>query len=155
MLHDGYHFSFSGLKTAVLHAVRRSPALERDRSDLAASFQAAVIDVLVTKLVHAVDAHGYRTAVLAGGVACNRTLAQQATDRLAGRARVAVASPRLNTDNAAMIARAGWFHLSRGETSDHYLDADARLPWPGLQTGSAPSTAPASSVLPIPPEARK
>jgi tRNA A37 threonylcarbamoyltransferase TsaD len=52
---------------------------------------------------------------------------------LTGRARVAVASPRLNADNAAMIARAGWFHLSRGETSDHYLDADPRLPWPGLE----------------------
>ncbi|MBI2536825.1 MAG: tRNA (adenosine(37)-N6)-threonylcarbamoyltransferase complex transferase subunit TsaD [Gemmatimonadetes bacterium] len=88
----------------------------------------------------------YRTALLGGGVACNRTLAQRVARELAGRARVAVASPRLNADNAAMIARAGWFHLSRGETSDHYLDANPRLPWPGLEGGgsAAPAASPAA-----------
>lgn len=146
MLQQGYDFSFSGLKTAVLHAVRRSADIEADRADLAASFQAAVLDVLLAKVARAVDATGYGTVILGGGVACNRTLAQRAAQQLGPRTRVAVAAPRLNTDNAAMIARAGWFHLSRGETSDAYLDADPRLPWPGLEVTSASSASAAPSA---------
>jgi N6-L-threonylcarbamoyladenine synthase len=134
MLHEGFAFSFSGLKTAVLHAVRASADLEHDRADLAASFQAAVFDVLISKTFAALEHTGYRTAVLGGGVACSRTLATLMAARLRGKARLAVASPRLNADNAAMIARAGWFHLSRGEASDHYLDARASLPLPGLES---------------------
>jgi len=130
---DGFAFSFSGLKTAVLHAVRASDDLERDRPHLARGFQDAVLDVLVTKLERAVRATGYPTAVLGGGVACNRTLAARAAERLAGAARVAVASPRLNADNAAMIARAGWYRLGLGERSDWTLDARADLPLPGLE----------------------
>jgi N6-L-threonylcarbamoyladenine synthase len=147
MLHDGFDFSFSGLKTAVLLAVRGSTNLDGDRADLAASFQAAVLDVLATKVSAAIEHTGYRTALLGGGVACNRALTQRVAAELKPvRARVAVASPRLNADNAAMIARAGWFHLSRGEVSDHYLDADPRLPWPGLETGNpALSARPARS----------
>jgi N6-L-threonylcarbamoyladenine synthase len=132
MIADGFEFSFSGLKTAVLHAVRASDDLERDRAHLARGFQDAVLDVLVTKLARAVKATGYRTAVLGGGVACSRALTAAAAERLAGVARVAVASPRLNTDNAAMIARAGWYHLGLGERSDWTLDARADLPLPGL-----------------------
>jgi N6-L-threonylcarbamoyladenine synthase len=134
MLSDGFDFSFSGLKTAVLHAVRASTDLTRDRADLAASFQAAVIDVLTHKVQAAVDATGYRTVVLGGGVACSQALRQAMAHRLAGTARVAVARPRLNADNAAMIARAGWFHLEHQRSSDLYLDADPRLPWPGIDT---------------------
>ncbi len=133
MRDEGFEFSFSGLKTAVLHAVRASGDLERDRPHLARAFQDAVLDVLVTKLERAVRATGYRTAVLGGGVACSRALAELAANRLSGLARVAVASPRLNTDNAAMIARAGWHRLSLGETSDWSLDAKADLPLPGLE----------------------
>jgi N6-L-threonylcarbamoyladenine synthase len=133
MLHEGFDFSFSGLKTAVLHAVRASSDLERDRADLAASFQAAAFDVLVSKTLAALDHTGYRTVVLGGGVACSRTLASLMAARLKGRGRLAVASARLNADNAGMIARAGWFHLSRGETNDQYLDARAALPLPGLE----------------------
>jgi len=134
MLSDGFEFSFSGLKTAVLHAVRASDDLERDRPHLARGFQDAVLDVLVTKLERAVRATGYSTAVLGGGVACNRALAARAVQQLAGAgARVAVASPRLNADNAAMIARAGWYHLQLGERSDWTLDARADLPLPGLE----------------------
>jgi tRNA A37 threonylcarbamoyltransferase TsaD len=58
-------------------------------------------------------------------------------ERLRGLARVAVARPRFNLDNAAMIARAGWFRWKRGEAADHYLDADPSLPWPGLERGPA------------------
>ncbi len=142
MLHEGFDFSFSGLKTAVLYAVRGSRDREADRADLAASFQAAVIDVLAQKVAAAIDRLGYRTALLGGGVACNRALCQRVAQDLAGRARVAVASPRLNADNAAMIGRAGWFHLARGERSDHYLDADPNLPWPGLERAPSRVSAP-------------
>jgi N6-L-threonylcarbamoyladenine synthase len=139
MRDEGLEFSFSGLKTAVLHAVRASSDLERDRPHLARAFQDAVLDVLVTKLQRALQATGYRTAVLGGGVACNRTLAQLAAHRLAGSARVAVASPRLNADNAAMIARAGWYRLGQGERSDWTLDARADLPLPGLESADHPT----------------
>jgi len=133
MLDEGFEFSFSGLKTAVLHAVRASQDLDRDRPHLARAFQDAVLDVLVTKLERAVRATGYATAVLGGGVACSRALSRLAAQRLGGLARVAVASPRLNADNAAMIARAGWHRLRLGERSDWTLDARADLPLPGLE----------------------
>jgi N6-L-threonylcarbamoyladenine synthase len=139
MLDEGLEFSFSGLKTAVLHAVRGSRDLEGDRPHLARGFQDAVLDVLVTKLQRAVEATGYRTAVLGGRVACNRALGQLAARRLEGRARVAVASPRLNADNAAMIARAGWYRLGQGERSDWTLDARADLPLPGLESAPTPT----------------
>lgn len=144
MIDQGFEFSFSGLKTALLHAVRGSTDLERDRADLARGFQDAVLDVLVAKLSRAVRLTGYRTAVLGGGVACSRALAAHAAQALAPDARVAVASPRLNADNAAMIARAGWWRLARGERSDWMLDARANLPLPGLEpfTPSQPTTRP-------------
>ena len=142
MLNEGFEFSFSGLKTAVLHAVRASDDLDRDRPHIARGFQDAVLDVLVTKLARAVDTTGYSTAVLGGGVACSRALSARAAERLAGKARVAVASPRLNADNAAMIARAGWHRLRLGERSDWTLDARADLPLPGLEVGEPTHHAP-------------
>jgi N6-L-threonylcarbamoyladenine synthase len=142
MKNEGFEFSFSGLKTALLHAVRASSDLARDQADLARGFQDALFDVLVTKLERAVRATGYPTAVLGGGVACSRTLASLAAQRLSGSARIAVASPRLNADNAAMIARAGWFRLGLGERSPWTLDARADLPLPGLETLPQPLHAP-------------
>ncbi len=139
MIGAGLDFSFSGLKTAVLYAVKASDNLEADRVDLAASFQAAVFDVLFAKANAALAATGYSTLVIGGGVACSKSLAAAAVDSLGGSVRVAVASPRLNADNAAMIARAGWFHLDLGRSSDLYLDADARMPWPGLVRTSVKS----------------
>jgi N6-L-threonylcarbamoyladenine synthase len=136
MRDEGFEFSFAGLKTAVRTAVRASDDLERDRPHIARAFQDAVMDVLVTKLERALRATGRDVAVLGGGVACSRALAARAAERLNGIARVIVASPRLNADNAAMIARAGWFHLRRGERSDWTLDAHADLPFPGLETAS-------------------
>ena len=132
-----YDFSFSGLKTAVLRAVRppghEPPALDdAARADIARGFQDAAIEVLVAKTAHAVELLGYDTAMIGGGVACNRTLVAALRERLAGRARVSVASPRLNTDNAAMIAAAGAWRLARGERSGWDLEPRDDLPIPGL-----------------------
>ena len=104
----------------------------QDRADLARGFQDAAIDVLVAKTAHAVHATGYTQAMIGGGVACNRALIAALSDRLAGRARVSVASPRLNTDNAAMIAAAGAWRLARGERSGWDLEPRDDLPLPGL-----------------------
>ncbi len=133
MLRTGYDFSFSGLKTAVLRAVRASSDLQHDAVDLARDFQDAAIEVLVEKTARAVEALGRETAVIAGGVACNRALAAALTDRLARLARVVVASPRLNTDNAAMIAAAGAWRLARGEVSGMDLEPFDRGPLPGSE----------------------
>jgi N6-L-threonylcarbamoyladenine synthase len=120
-----YAFSFSGLKTAVLRTVRPMPDADApplapaDHADVAYAFQDAVNEVLVAKTAHAVEALGYPAAMIGGGVACNRALVSRMRDHLAGRARVSVASPRLNTDNAAMIAAAGAWRLARGERSGH------------------------------------
>ena len=135
-----YAFSFSGLKTAVLRAVRPTPGADApplsdtDKADIARGFQDAVIDVLTAKTAHAVEALGYPTAMVGGGVACNRALVTRLRERLAGRARVSVASPRLNTDNAAMIAAAGSWRLARGERSGWDLEPRDDLPLPGLTT---------------------
>ncbi len=126
-----YAFSFSGLKTAVLRAVQQSRDLDADRADLALAFQDAALDVLVEKTAHAIDALGYDTVVLGGGVACNAALAARMRERVAP-ARVAVASPRLNTDNAAMIAAAGAWRLAHGERSGWDLEPRDSSPLPGL-----------------------
>ncbi len=131
----GYHdVSFSGLKTAVLNAVRASKDIERDRADIARGFQDALIETLVEKTVRAADERGRSRIVLGGGVACNRTLvaaARKRAERIG--ATVHSASPRLSTDNAAMIARAGLFHFERGERAELSLNAFATLPIPGLK----------------------
>jgi N6-L-threonylcarbamoyladenine synthase len=129
-----YAFSFSGLKTAVLRLVQEvAPASAAGTpADLARAFQDAAVDVLVAKTAHAVRASGYTQAMIGGGVACNRTLVGRLRDELAGQARVSVASPRLNTDNAAMIAAAGAWRLARGERSGWDLEPRDDLPIPGL-----------------------
>jgi len=134
-----YAFSFSGLKTAVLRVVRQdSGALSRPYTDadIARAFQDAAIQVLVAKTAHAVESSGYSVAVVGGGVACNRALVAALRERLAGRARVSVASPRLNTDNAAMIAAAGAWRLGRGERSGWDLEPRDDLPLSGLAAHS-------------------
>lgn len=131
MLREGLDFSFSGLKTAVLRAVRASPDLAADRNDLARGFQDAIIEVLVEKTARAVNECGRSLAMIGGGVACNRTLAAALARRLDPGARVVVASPRLNTDNAAMIAAAGAWRLGRGERSDYTLEPFDSGPIPG------------------------
>jgi N6-L-threonylcarbamoyladenine synthase len=132
-----WNFSFSGLKTAVLRAVRQSTDLDADRADLARGFQDAALEVLVEKTAAAAEELGYPLAMIGGGVACNRALAQLLRARLGPRVRVAVASPRLNTDNAAMIAAAGAWRLARGERSGPGLEPSDSLPLPGLLSPAA------------------
>jgi len=130
----GYHdVSFSGLKTAVLNAVRASKDIERDHADIARGFQDALVETLVEKTVRAADERGRSRIVLGGGVACNRTLVAAARKRAEQiGATVHSASPRLSTDNAAMIAGAGLYHFERGERADLSLNAFATLAIPGL-----------------------
>ena len=135
---DYYDVSFSGIKTAALLAVRKltadGRALEdRDRADLARGFQDSMIETLSEKTLRAVRAHGRRRIVLGGGVACNRAL----VDAMRLRAEpegvdVFAPTPRLATDNAAMIARAGLFRFERGERAGLDFNAYATRPLPGL-----------------------
>lgn len=133
---DYYDFSFSGLKTAVLTRVRSVDAqgrLETETPSIAASFQAAVVDVLVAKTLRAVTETGCTRVVLGGGVAASRAL-RAALERALGEAGELYApSLRHATDNAAMIARAGLFHLERGEVAPLDTAARADLPFPGLR----------------------
>jgi N6-L-threonylcarbamoyladenine synthase len=130
---DYYAFSFSGLKTAVLNAVKASPDIEADKADIARAFQNSLIDSLVEKTARAAAAFGRERVVLGGGVACNKTLVNAMTARMAPDGiSVFAPTPRLSTDNAAMIARAGLFHFEQGERSPLDLGAYASRPIPGL-----------------------
>ena len=129
---DYYDFSFSGLKTAVLNAVKASE-LDTARGAIARAFQDALVDTLVEKTVRAAREFHRDRVVLGGGVACNTSLVRAMRERFSSRGvEVFAPSPRLATDNAAMIARAGLFHLERGERSPLDLNAFASQPIPGL-----------------------
>jgi N6-L-threonylcarbamoyladenine synthase len=128
---DYYDVSFSGLKTAVLLAVRN--ATSDDAPHIARGFHDALVDTLVEKTARAVEQFGRTRVVLGGGVAGNRTLAEAMAARMRRLgAAVYAPSPRLATDNAAMIARAGLFHFERDERAPLDLNAFASLPLPGL-----------------------
>jgi N6-L-threonylcarbamoyladenine synthase len=130
---DYYQFSFSGLKTAILNAVRDSDDIERDKPHIARGFQDALIGSLVEKTFRAADEFGRNRIVLGGGVACNSALVDAMRERTKEiGATVFAPKPRLATDNAAMIARAGLFHFERGERSGLDLNAFASQPIPGL-----------------------
>jgi len=150
-LKDSDDFSFSGLKTAVLRLVtdlskerqkglpleRATPRLEdtklevenhlekSEKADIAASFQEAVVDVLVTKTVAAAKRLGAHQVLLGGGVASNRLLRQTMAQRCP--IPVLLPSPILCTDNAAMIAGCGYFHLIIGKISGWNLDVVPNL----------------------------
>lgn len=126
MQDDSYDFSFSGLKTSVVRTVDRRPELATE--DVAASFQEAVVDVLVAKAARATAAVGARGLCIGGGVAANSLL----------RARIAEAADRLGvpaylptmamcTDNAAMVAAAGTWRLQHDGPSPLSLGADPNL----------------------------
>jgi N6-L-threonylcarbamoyladenine synthase len=129
-----YDLSFSGLKTAVRLAVDASTDLEADRAHLARAFQDAVIDTLVAKVARACRERGRTRVVLGGGVACNRTLvAAMAVGVTPLGGEVFAPSPRLATDNAAMIAAAGAWHFAAGSSDDWALNAYAQRPIPGMR----------------------
>jgi len=132
----GFDFSFSGLKTAVSVALRphgEPPYPDALVADVAASFQAAVVETLVAKSLRAVDHVGARALSLGGGVACNRELRERLVPACAARGvALRIPSPRLCADNAAMIACVGAMRLRRGEVSGADLDAVASLEASGL-----------------------
>ncbi len=119
-MEDSYEFSFSGIKTAVLYYFRELPPEERERrkKDIAASFQKAVVDVLVHKASRACSEFGGKSLSVVGGVARNSRL-RRALEELQAETGLPVYIPRPEfcTDNAAMIARAGHFYLQRGVRS--------------------------------------
>jgi N6-L-threonylcarbamoyladenine synthase len=132
MLNDGLDFSFSGLKTSVMNHVRKHPDVST--ADVAASFRAAVVDVLVTKARRAAEQVGARGLVLGGGVAANSLLRDRFLSTCTDVGiRGFLPSRAMCTDNAAMIAAAGWHRLrSDGPTS---LDAGA---YPNLRLSFQP-----------------
>jgi N6-L-threonylcarbamoyladenine synthase len=125
----GCEFSFSGLKTAVMLAVKAAPMTDQRRADLAFAVQEAIVETLCAKTLRALELTGHPTLVVAGGVGANRSLRARlslAADRLG----VQVYYPRHEfcTDNAAMVAVAGLQRLRAGESTDGGVKVRARWP---------------------------
>ena len=123
-LGDSYDFSFSGLKTAVLR-IAKAHESQLPVVDLAASFQVAVVDVLVEKAKRAAEEHQVEQILLSGGVAANRLLRQE----MAERSDLPVLCPPISlcTDNAAMVAGAAYFRYQAGYRSSWDLDVIPNL----------------------------
>ena len=122
--------SFSGLKTAVRYFLETEPGRAADKADVAASFQAAVVDILIDRVERATRDASYRLAVLSGGVAANSAL-QAAFSAWGRRAGVRTAIPHLHfcTDNAAMIAAAADRQGERLRVDPLHASADPNLPF--------------------------
>jgi N6-L-threonylcarbamoyladenine synthase len=129
----GLDFSFSGLKTAVVVALRGRTLDEQTRADAALAFEEAVVDTLLTKCRRALEATDARTLVIAGGVGANRKLRARVL-AMGEREGVRVVYPRVEfcTDNAAMIALLGHLRLSAGQRDDLAIRARARWPMADL-----------------------
>ena len=128
---DHLDFSFSGLKSAFINTVHNAEQRGEvlDKNDLAASFQAAVVEVLVTKTMRALEQYPVKQLIIAGGVSANRGLREALTEALAGRDDIELVMPplRLCGDNAAMIGAAGHVELKQHHLSDYHLNAKPSL----------------------------
>lgn len=124
LLHEGFEFSFSGLKTSVLYYLQDKDEsyVEEHMNDICASVSLAIAEVLVTKLERAVEATGVDTVLLAGGVSAN-SLLRSMTQELAGEKGLELYIPRMEfcTDNAAMIAITGHMLAEKGQYNDMNL----------------------------------
>jgi len=133
-LDNDFDFSFSGLKTAVLREVQKYKGEGRELpvADMAASFQAAVIETLFEKSVRAAEAHHVKEILVAGGVSANQALRQAflAQDRFT----VHIPPLPLCTDNAAMVASAGYYRFALGHRDG--LGFDAMPNWPLSSLGA-------------------
>lgn len=127
-LEGTWDFSFSGLKTAVLREVHKLQETSKPLpvNDLAASFQAAVVDVLLTKTLKAARQFNVTEIVVAGGVSANKALREAFLNQQ--EFPVHIPPLTLCTDNAAMVASAGYFHFLQGQNDP--LDIDVRPSWP-------------------------
>jgi len=117
-LKETYDFSFSGLKTALWHLVHKGKV---SVADVAASFQLAVVDVLVAKTIEAAKQLKVEQILLSGGVAANRTLTEYFLAN-SPPIPILIPSPHLCTDNAAMVASCGYYHFQAGKVSGYDLD---------------------------------
>ncbi|MBA2873192.1 N6-L-threonylcarbamoyladenine synthase [Anoxybacillus calidus] len=128
---DSYDFSFSGLKSAVINTLHNANQRGEtiDPKDMAASFQASVVEVLVTKTVKAAKAYGVRQVLLAGGVAANKGLRTELEKQFAKLKDVELVIPPLSlcTDNAAMIAAAGTVLFEKGKFATMALNGNPSL----------------------------
>ncbi len=123
-------FSFSGMKTSVLHYLKRldRPLQKQEHKHVVASFQEAVVDVLVKKLEMAAEKTECHRVVVAGGVSANRRLRQRLRDSFGNHAvDLILPPPHLSTDNAVMIAGLAFHYFQQGLTSPLHLDAEAGL----------------------------
>ena len=116
-LKESHDFSFSGLKTALWHLVHKGGV---SVADVAASFQLAIVDVLVAKTIEAAKQLKVEQILLSGGVAANKTLAQHFLAN--SPVPVLIPPPHLCTDNAAMVAACGYYHFQAGKVSGYDLD---------------------------------
>jgi N6-L-threonylcarbamoyladenine synthase len=125
----GLEFSFSGLKTAVLHAVQGQDLTAQARADVARGVEDAIVDTLIAKSLRALEDTGLDVLVVSGGVSANRTLRERLAAAVGARgARVYYPRIEFSTDNAAMIAVAGLARLKAGEHEP--LAIGARAQWP-------------------------
>jgi len=130
----GLEFSFSGLKTAVLHALRGREMTDTLRADVAHGVQLSIVETLITKALRALEETGLDTLVVSGGVSANRSLRTRLAEAARHQGR-RVYYPRIEfcTDNAAMIAVAGLARLKAGQHDGLAIQARARWPLESLQ----------------------